>query len=88
MIMKYLLTNNNIINKSLDYDSIICYLNYMLNKEKNKIDDYANEWDKVKKIIHNYEYVYYSSYRKKNISIIQFTIVTRRILFLLKTMLF
>ncbi len=70
MIMKYLLTNNKIINKSLDYDSIICYLNYMLNKEKNKIDDYAHEWDKVKKIIHDYEYVYYSSYRKKNISII------------------
>ena len=66
--MKYLLTNNKQINKLLDYDSIICYLNYILNKEKDKIDDYPDEWNKIKKIIHDYEYVYYSSYRKKNIS--------------------
>jgi len=41
-----------------------------LNKTKSKIDKHIKEWDKAKKQIHDYEYVYYSSYRKKNISVV------------------
>lgn len=47
---------------------ILEYLRNELNSTKSKIDRYYNEWESVKKIIHDYEYVYYSSYRKKNIS--------------------
>lgn len=47
---------------------ILEYLRNELNSTKSKIDRYYTEWECVKKIIHDYEYVYYSSYRKKNIS--------------------
>ena len=47
---------------------ILEYLRNELNSTKSKIDRYYTEWESVKKIIHDYEYVYYSSYRKKNIS--------------------
>ena len=47
---------------------ILEYLRNELNSTKSKIDQYYTEWESVKKIIHDYEYVYYSSYRKKNIS--------------------
>jgi len=47
---------------------ILEYLRNELNSTKSKIDRYYSEWESVKKIIHDYEYVYYSSYRKKNIS--------------------
>lgn len=47
---------------------ILEYLRNELNSTKSKIDQHYLEWESVKKIIHDYEYVYYSSYRKKNIS--------------------
>lgn len=47
---------------------ILEYLRNELNSTKSKIDRYYSEWESVKKIIHDYEYIYYSSYRKKNIS--------------------
>lgn len=47
---------------------ILEYLRNELNSTKSKIDRHYLEWESVKKIIHDYEYVYYSSYRKKNIS--------------------
>ena len=47
---------------------ILEYLRNELNSTKSKIDRYYTEWESVKKIIHDYEYIYYSSYRKKNIS--------------------
>ncbi len=70
--MKHLLTikkyNNTIIDSKDLY--VLKYIRNELNKTKSKIDNYYKEWEKIKKIIHDYEYVYYSSYRKKNISII------------------
>lgn len=68
--MKHLLSikkyNNKIINEKDLY--VLDYIRKELNNTKSKIDLYYKEWEKVKKIIHDYEYVYYSSYRKKNIS--------------------
>jgi len=47
---------------------ILDYLSTQLNNTKSRIDNHIKEWDRVKKQIHDYEYVYYSSYRRKNIS--------------------
>lgn len=67
--MKHLISgrkdNYTIKNRDL---YILEYLRNELNSTKSKIDRYYTEWESVKKIIHDYEYVYYSSYRKKNIS--------------------
>jgi 23S rRNA U2552 (ribose-2'-O)-methylase RlmE/FtsJ len=67
--MKHLIScqksNYTIKNREL---YILEYLRNELNSTKSKIDRYYKEWESVKKIIHDYEYVYYSSYRKKNIS--------------------
>lgn len=67
--MKYLISSNrkeiNLLKEDL---YILEHLRNEINKTKSKIDQYYNEWENVKKIIHDYEYVYYSSYRKKNIS--------------------
>ena len=67
--MKYLISNfkkgNQIKSSNL---FVLDYLRDELNKTKSKIDRHYTEWEYIKKIIHNYEYVYYSSYRKKNIS--------------------
>ena len=57
---KYIINNRDLY--------ILEYLRNELNSTKSKIDRYYNEWESVKKIIHDYEYVYYGSYRKKNIS--------------------
>jgi len=48
-----------------------------LNHTKSKIDNYIKEWSVIKKQIHDCEYIYYSSYRKKNISAIIPTPVSR-----------
>jgi len=48
-----------------------------LNLTKSKIDNYIKEWSVIKKKIHDYEYIYYSSYRKKNVSAIVPTPVSR-----------
>ena len=67
--MKHLISieNSNYNIKKRDL-YILEYLRNELNSTKSKIDRYYTEWESVKKIIHDYEYVYYSSYRKKNIS--------------------
>ena len=67
--MSYLISVGG--NKGESYVKDTYVLNYLcneLNKTKSKIDNHIDEWDRVKKQIHDYEYVYYSSYRKKNIS--------------------
>jgi len=66
--MKFLFTKEN--DKFIDlYDkNILNELNNQLNKTKSLIDDYPKEWEYIKKQIHNHEYVYTSSYYKKNIS--------------------
>jgi len=43
-------------------------LNQSLSREKNKIDEYRNKWDKIKKTINNYEYIYYNYNKNNNIS--------------------
>jgi len=50
--------------------SVLGCLQNELNKTKSRIDKHVGLWDTVKKQIHDYEYVYYSSYRQKNISTI------------------
>jgi 23S rRNA U2552 (ribose-2'-O)-methylase RlmE/FtsJ len=67
--MKYLISGeiNKYTIKKKDLN-ILEYLRKELNSTKSKIDRYYKQWEYVKKIIHDYEYVYYSSYRKKNIS--------------------
>lgn len=39
----------------------------LLSTEKNKIDKYPYKWNKIKKIIHEYEYIYTSPNYRKNI---------------------
>jgi len=71
--MKHLLSFKNENNKYTLNSEYLIYFNYLrveLNTTKSKIDEYYNEWEKIKKSIHDYEYVFYSSYRKKNISCI------------------
>tara|TARA_B110000285_G_scaffold65646_1_gene75496 strand:- start:1834 stop:2910 length:1077 start_codon:yes stop_codon:yes gene_type:complete len=58
-------------NKGLSYvrdTFILDYLRTELNKTKSMIDNHICEWERIKKQIHDHEYIYYSSYRKKNIS--------------------
>jgi 23S rRNA U2552 (ribose-2'-O)-methylase RlmE/FtsJ len=67
--MSYLISVKD--NKDLSYVEdtyILEYLRSELNKTKSMIDSHVGEWDRIKKKIHNHEYIYYSSYRKKNIS--------------------
>jgi 23S rRNA U2552 (ribose-2'-O)-methylase RlmE/FtsJ len=74
--MSYLISVTD--NRSVKINTSPCLLKYLgdeLNKTKSKIDNHINDWDRAKKQIHDYEYVYYSSYRKKNIS--GFTPVSR-----------
>lgn len=40
----------------------------LLSLNKNKIDTIADKWNKVKKMIHDYEFIYTSPNKKKNIS--------------------
>ena len=49
-------------------DKIFLSLSDELNRVKSLIDDYPKEWEIIKKKIHEYEYIYTSSYYKKNIS--------------------
>jgi len=48
--------------------NIFLELSQELNRVKSLIDEYPKEWDIVKKKIHEYEYIYTSSFYKKNIS--------------------
>ena len=67
--MKYLLNKKD--KNKIKYEKnkkLLNYLSLELNNSKSRIDDKFKEWDIVKKHIHDHEYVFYSSYRKKNIS--------------------
>jgi len=65
--MKYFLKNEN--DKLINYNiNIFKSLSDQLNNTKSFIDNYPKEWEIVKKQIHDYEYVYTSSYYNKNIS--------------------
>ena len=66
--MKFLFNKNNDNYISLYDKDILKELSSQLNKTKSLIDNYPKEWEIVKKQIHDYEYVYTSSYYKKNIS--------------------
>ena len=46
---------------------------------KSKIDKYPNEWDKIKRIINDYEYIYISHNKNKNISKINKNILKKYI---------
>ena len=65
---------NFVFNKELSEDLLLIddkiFLSFSdkLNKVKSLIDDYPKEWEIIKKKIHEYEYIYTSSYYKKNIS--------------------
>ena len=52
-------------------DNFFYDLSYNLSETKKLIDQYPHIWEKVKKNIHLYEYVYTSSYLNKNISYFQ-----------------
>ena len=65
-----LLFNDDDINKNLIYlkdNKIQIDLCNKLNETKTLIDKYPNEWEIIKKNIHDYEYVY-TSYYNNNIS--------------------
>ena len=49
-------------------DTLLESLNTELSGVKRLIDEYPKEWETVKKQIHEYEYIYTSSFYKKNIS--------------------
>ncbi len=66
--MKFLFTKENEKLISLYDKNILTELRDQLNATKSLIDDYPKEWEIVKKQIHDHEYVYTSSYYKKNIS--------------------
>lgn len=83
--MEYLLEKNN---QLLDENTIIKLTNEIkekLTKTKCKIDNCYKEWDFVKKDIHLYEYVYTSSFLKKNIS---YVIPISRSFFKMKEMIY
>ena len=66
--MKFLFTKENDKLIHLYDKTILNELNNQLNKTKSLIDDYPKEWEFIKKQIHDHEYVYTSSYYKRNIS--------------------
>ena len=70
MIMKYKLNSDISNNLSFINDDTLSKLNKELNDVKSLIDNYPKEWEIVKRQIHEYEYIYTSSYYKKNISYI------------------
>ena len=43
-------------------------LNEYLSGEKSKIDQHKQKWDRTKKLINNYEYIYYNYNKNNNIS--------------------
>jgi 23S rRNA methylase len=67
--MEYLISSIESDDKILKGDLLILdLLRDKLNYTKSKIDNYFKEWEIIKKVIHDYEYVYCSSYIKKNVS--------------------
>ena len=49
-------------------DNLMIDINNKLNNTKSLIDNYPKEWEIVKKQVNDYEYIYTSSFKKKNIS--------------------
>ena len=67
--MEHLISSIESDDKILKDDLLILtLLREKLNYTKSKIDKYFKEWEIIKKVIHDYEYVYCSSYIKKNVS--------------------
>ena len=66
--MKYFLKDKNDKLIYLYDENFFKSFSDKLNKTKSLIDNYLKEWEIVKKQIHDYEYVYTSSYYNKNIS--------------------
>ena len=63
MIYRLIYTDSKLIKcETLKFQQAI------LSDEKSKIDQYKDEWDKVKKCINIFEYIYFSQNKNKNIS--------------------
>lgn len=65
--MEYLFQNINRYNRE-NLDQLFKEQSEQIVKTKCLIDKCPNEWDKIKKVIHLYEYVYSTSYYRKNVS--------------------
>lgn len=67
--MEYLfeIDDNEIVSSDIIFKRINKH-NKKLTETKCKIDSYSKQWETIKKIIHLHEYVYTSSYLKKNVS--------------------
>ena len=68
--MNYIFNQEQSNDKQFVTNDLFKNLNKNLIITKEKIDEYPKLWEKVKKMIHEYEYVYTSSYYKKNITTI------------------
>jgi len=66
--MNYILNQEQSNDKQFVTNDLFQNFNNQLIITKQKIDEYPKLWEKVKKMIHEYEYVYTSSYYKKNIT--------------------
>ena len=66
--MNYIFNKDQSNEKQFVTNDLFQKVNEDLLLTKQKIDEYPKLWEKVKKIIHEYEYVYTSSYYKKNIT--------------------
>ena len=66
--MNYSLKSDTTGELILPRDKLFESLNEELSGVKRLIDEYPKEWETVKKQIHEYEYIYTSSFYKKNIS--------------------
>ena len=66
--MNYIFNQKQSNDKQFVTNDLFKELNKNLMITKQKIDEYPKLWEKVKKMIHEYEYVYTSSYYKKNIT--------------------
>ena len=73
--MNYYFTNHHSETCITLSDDYFDELQNKLSTMKEKIDAYPKQWEIVKKMIHDYEYVYTSSYFKKNIC--QFVPISR-----------
>lgn len=66
LVMIFVLRADSCTNQVL-HVTLFENLSHRLARVKESIDDYVHRWDKAKKQIHLYEYVYTSSYRPLNI---------------------
>lgn len=66
--MNYCFQGDESSSKEEVTDNLCKELQTTLSNTKKKIDQYPSQWEKVKKNIHDYEYVYTSSYYRKNVT--------------------